>query len=172
MPETGGNSIRGAIAGCHWLVQATGYGGKAAEAENDDAAVGLIYQEDNTPFVNIDSTTPEGIRHAKNRGFADAQVADVVVSPYLYESNELFTSTAKGRLFAMFRHPIDRAAALFFHQQEAEPWLKYWTLERYAKSDMVEDNRMTRLLSNQLEGELTEEHYQHVVDIVRRKFLV
>lgn len=59
---------------------------------------------DRSPFVNIDSTTVAGIQRAKDMGFADAGLADVVVSPFVYEMNDLFTDTAKGRFFSVFRH--------------------------------------------------------------------
>jgi len=172
--ESGGATVRAAMGGCHRLVQATGWGAK--NDETDGSRVGIVYPEEGVPFVNVDTTTVDGIGRAREMGFADAQVADVAVSPLVYEANGLFTPASRGRLFAVFRHPIERAARYFGHLQKAEPWMKYWTLERYAKSDYVEDNRLTRLLSNRLDGcgecELTEEHYRRAVEIVSRKFLV
>ena len=169
-PESGGNIIRHIMGGCHRLVQAAGSGNKE-HAEID--VVGIVYPEgEGSPFVNVDSTTRGGIQHAKSMRFADAQVADVVVSPFIFESNDLFTPTAQGRLFAVFRHPMDRALNSFSNLQEKEPSLKGWTFEQYVKSDMVENNRLTRVLSNQLSGELTEDHYRKAVEIIRRKFLV
>ncbi len=53
-------------------------------------------------------------------GFADSGLGDAVVTPFIYESNELFTQTAQGRLFCVFRHPIDRAISLFYYLQVAE----------------------------------------------------
>ena len=59
---------------------------------------------DRSPFVNVDTTTVEGITRAKEMGFADSGLADAVVTPFIYGGNDLFTETAKGRLFTVFRH--------------------------------------------------------------------
>mmetsp|Transcript_28865 Transcript_28865/g.43366 ORF Transcript_28865/g.43366 Transcript_28865/m.43366 type:complete len:235 (-) Transcript_28865:504-1208(-) len=111
-------------------------------------------------------------------GFADSGLADAVVTPFIYEANELFTPTAKGRLFTVFRHPIDRAISLFYYIQVADwepsyrPDLQEWTLEQYATSDVAENNWMTRQLTNQLEGDLNDDHLALAMEVIRRKFLV
>ena len=45
-------------------------------------------------------------------------------------------------------------------------------LEQYATSDIVENTWMTRQLSNQLGGELTELNLNKAMEVVRTKFLV
>lgn len=171
------------MGGCHRFVQATEFG--VTDGHDADTEVAVVYPRvpgdadtDRSPFVNIDSSTVAGIQRAKSMGFADAQLADVVVSPFVYETNDLFTQTAKGRFFSVFRHPIDRAVSMFYYIRVADwepsykPELKDWTLEQYAQSDIVENNWMTRQLSNQLGGELTEENLNKAMEVVRRKFLV
>ena len=111
-------------------------------------------------------------------GFADSGLADAVVTPFIYQANDLFTPTAKGRLFTVFRHPIDRAISLFYYLQVADweptydPELKNWSIKEYAQSDRIENNWLTRQLSNQLAGELADEDLQKAMEVVRRKFLV
>ena len=171
------------MGGCHRFVQATEFG--VTDGHDADTEVAIVYPRvpgdadtDRSPFVNIDSSTVAGIQRAKAMGFADAQLANVVVSPFVYETNDLFTQTAKGRFFSVFRHPIDRAVSMFYYIRVADwepsykPELKDWTLEQYAQSDIVENNWMTRQLSNQLGGELTEENLNKAMEVVRRKFLV
>jgi len=183
IPKAGGSSIKDAMGGCHRFVQATEFG--ITDGHDADTEVAIVYPRvpgdadtDRSPFVNIDSSTVAGIQRAKAMGFADAQLADVVVSPFVYELNDLFTQTARGRFFSVFRHPIDRAVSMFYYIRVADwepsysPDLKDWTLEQYAQSDRVENNWMTRLLSNQLGGELTEENLSKAMEVVRRKFLV
>ncbi|KAL9182595.1 hypothetical protein ACHAXT_013247 [Thalassiosira profunda] len=183
IPKAGGSSIKDAIGGCHRFVQATEFG--VTDGHIDDTEVAIVYpavpgvaDTDRSPFVNIDSTTVEGIQRAKSMGFADAQLAQVVVSPFVFETNDLFTQTAKGRLFSVFRHPIDRAVSMFYYIRVADwepsykPELQEWTLDQYATSDIVENNWMTRQLSNQLGGELTEENLQRAMEVVRTKFIV
>ena len=54
----------------------------------------------------------------------------------------------------MFRHPIDRAVSMFYYIRVADwepsykPELQGWKMDQYATSDIVENNRMTRQLSN------------------------
>ena len=183
IPKAGGSSIKDAMGGCHRFVQATEFG--VTDGHDTDTEVAIVYpaipgvaDTDRSPFVNIDSTTPAGIARAKSLGFADAQLAQVVVSPFVFETNELFTQTAKGRLFSVFRHPIDRAVSMFYYIRVADwepsysPEMKEWTIDQYATSDKIENNWMTRQLSNQLGGELTDENLNRAMEVVRTKFMV
>jgi len=184
IPKAGGSSIKDSLGGCHRFIQATEFG--ITDGHDQDTEVAIVYPKipgvgpemDRSPFVNIDSTTVAGIQRAKDMGFADAGLADVVVSPFVYEMNDLFTDTAKGRFFSVFRHPIDRAISMFYYIQVADwepsykPELKDWSLEQYAQSEIVENNWMTRQLSNQLGGELTEDNLAKAMEVVRRKFMV
>jgi hypothetical protein len=52
------------------------------------------------------------------------------------------------------------------------PELKNWTLEQYAKSSVIENNWITRQLSNVTAGELNDSHLKAAMDVIRRKFLV
>lgn len=134
--------------------------------------------QDRSPFVNVDTTTVEGIERAKQMGFADSGLADAVVTYFLYEANNLFTTTAKGRIFTVFRHPIERAISMFFYIQVADweptydPSLKEMTIEEYAKSPKIENNWLTRQLSNTPGGDLTDEHLNLAMEVVRRKVMV
>jgi len=183
IPKAGGSSIKDSMGGCHRFVQATEFG--ITDGHDADTEVAIVYpavpgvaDTDRSPFVNIDSTTVAGIQRAKSMGFADAQLVGVVVSPFVFQTNDLFTQTAKGRFFSVFRHPIDRAVSMFYYIRVADwepsykPELQEWTLEQYATSDIVENNWMTRQLSNQLGGELTDENLKKAMEVVRTKFLV
>ena len=91
--------------------------------------------QDRSPFVNVDTITVGGILRASEMGFADSGLADAVITPLLYEANALFTPTAKGRLFTVFRHPVERAISMFYYLQIAhweptyDPSLQSWTPE-------------------------------------------
>lgn len=184
IPKSGGSSIKNAIGGCHRFVMATEFG--ITDGHGQEAEVAVVYPHiphvgddiDRSPFINVDVTTVEGIGRAKAMGFAEAGLAEVVVSPYVYETNDLFAPTSKGRLFAIFRHPVDRAISMFYYIQVADweptyhPSLKDWTLSQYAQSDIVENNWMTRMLSDQLTGNLSEENLRVAMETVRTKILV
>lgn len=131
-------------------------------------------------FINVDTTTLEGIERAKALGYANAGLSASVVTPFIYESNDLFAGPSKGRLFSVFRHPVERAVSMFYYLQVAtweptyNPAYKNWTLEEYAQSSQVENNWMTRLLSHYpLEGDLTDDRYVAIaMEVVRHKFIV
>jgi hypothetical protein len=52
------------------------------------------------------------------------------------------------------------------------PELQSWTLEQYATSTVIENNWMTRFLSNQLSGDLDDSHLKIAMEVIRRKFMV
>mmetsp|Transcript_7837 Transcript_7837/g.11970 ORF Transcript_7837/g.11970 Transcript_7837/m.11970 type:complete len:643 (-) Transcript_7837:175-2103(-) len=182
IPKAGGSTIKDTIGGCHRKIWASEFG--VTDGHDKDTEIAVVYPAggeaglDRSPFVNVDTTTVAGIERAKQMGFADSGLADAVVTPFIYEANELFTETAKGRLFTVFRHPIDRAVSMFYYLQVAtweptyKPELKEWTIEQYAKSDIVENNWMTRQLANALSGDLTDDHLKIAMEVIRRKFLV
>jgi hypothetical protein len=132
-PKAGGSSIKDALGGCHRFVQATEFG--VTDGHIEDTVIAVVYPKvpggadtDRSPFVNIDSSTVAGIQRAKSLGFADSQLADIVVSPFVFECNDLFTQTARGRLFSVFRHPIERAISMFYYIQVAVSLFIYFSL--------------------------------------------
>jgi len=111
IPKAGGSTVKDTIGACHRLVMATEFG--ISDGHATDTEIAVVYPkppgdvtDDRSPFVNVDTSTPAGIERAAKMGFADSHLAGCVVSPFLYETNALFTQTAKGRLFAVFRHPV------------------------------------------------------------------
>ncbi len=114
-------------------------------------------------------------------GLGNSGLAGLIITPYVHQTETLFSgdeNEPKGRLFATFRHPISRAVSMFKYLQYADweptynPIFKTWTLEQYARSEHIENNWMTRHLSNELEGDLTSAHLQVALDVLRRKFIV
>lgn len=154
------------------------------DGHGEDTEIAVVYPgggpagQDRSPFVNVDTTTVGGIIRASQMGFADSGLADAVVTPFIYEGNDLFTPTAKGRLFTVFRHPIDRAISMFYYLQVADweptydPELKNWSIKEYAQSAKIENNWLTRQLSNRLAGELSDKDLRLAMEVVRRKVLV
>lgn len=72
---------------------------------------------DGSNFVNVDTTTIEGIERAKQMNLAGSELAEVIVIQHLYEAEKLFDPNHRGRLFAVFRHPVDRAISMFYYLQ-------------------------------------------------------
>jgi len=182
IPKAGGSTIKDMLGMCHRFVMADEMGIK--DGHENETEIAVVYPgggpsgQDRSPFVNVDTTTVEGILRASEMGFADSGLADAVITPLLHEANALFTPTAKGRLFTVFRHPVERAISMFYYLQIADweptydPSLQSWTPEEYAKSNRIENNWLTRTLSNRMEGDLLDEDFNLAIEVLRRKFFV
>jgi len=124
--------------------------------------------------VNIDTTTTSGIQRAVQLGFANSGLGDVIVTPLIYNTNDLLQPNAMlmGRFFALFHHPVERAVRVYNDLKISDAEVQSMTLAQYAGSPRAENNFLTRQLSNQPYGELTEEHVKVALEVIRRKFLV
>ena len=95
-----------------------------------------IADQGETLFVNVDTTTVSGINRAVSMNLGSSRLVDLVITPFVHDAERLFSSldqgnnSSKGRLFATFRHPIDRAVSLFKYLQYAD-WVRQ--LERIRK---------------------------------------
>lgn len=126
IPKAGGSTVKDVIGSCLRMVMASEFG--VTDGHDKDTEIAIVYPkvpggtgaEDRSPFVNVDVSTVAGIERAAKMGFADSGLAGCVVTPFLYEANALFTETAQGRLFAVFRHPVDRAVSMFYYIQVAD----------------------------------------------------
>lgn len=128
--------------------------------------------------MNVDTSTPEGIKKAQLWNMVQSGLADIIYTPFIFESSRLFDQNHQGRLVAIFRHPVERAESIFYylHRASWEPTYdksyKDMTLEEYATSKRVESNWITRFLVNKRRGELTPKDLDVAKEILRRKFLV
>jgi len=188
IPKSGGSTIKDIMGTCHRMCLGSETGiQEGHDADKEIAIVKIGGNEsagqDPSPFVNVDTTTIPGLERAKSLKLGTSNLADAIVTPFIFEANELWsdaTSTSKhrGRLFAVFRHPVDRAVSMFTYLQYADweptydPKLAEMSIQDYARSPRVENNWMTRYLTNHMEGELQEEDLQAAMDIIRKKFLV
>lgn len=150
IPKCGGTTLQDIMMHCFGMVGANEVGG----AYTNEGPLQIIPLENGNRYVNVDVTQPRGIEHAKDLGFGEANLADVVLSSRLHEAASLFTpdnlhpNVVKGRCFALLRHPIRRAVSMFFYLRDAtwEPTYsevyKSMTVEEYAVSQYAEDNWM------------------------------
>lgn len=97
----------------------------------------------------------------------------MIVSAQVDKIPSLFTSNEHARAFVMFRNPIDRAASMFyFLQSMGNERLKNMTLDDYAKSDMIENNWLVRILSDAMTGPIDAVNLETAQLVLKRKFIV
>jgi hypothetical protein len=172
-----GESIAEAIfSHCHNLVMAAEFGLRQPDYSEDKLVQFIL---DGSRYVNVELNTKEGILRASNLGLAQSHLADVIISPYLHNmASSVFTKQNPGRLFTLFRHPVDRALAMYHYLSKASwdpiysPEVKNMTIEEFAKSRYIENNWMTRFLVGKTKGKLTHSDMLLAKKIVKFKVLV
>eukprot|EP00586_Coscinodiscus_wailesii_P008895 CAMPEP_0172522212 /NCGR_PEP_ID=MMETSP1066-20121228/293000_1 /TAXON_ID=671091 /ORGANISM="Coscinodiscus wailesii, Strain CCMP2513" /LENGTH=587 /DNA_ID=CAMNT_0013305195 /DNA_START=52 /DNA_END=1815 /DNA_ORIENTATION=+ len=175
VPKSAGTFVKSYLGSCYGKVLADAI---SVQEQVSGKEIKIIESKGNNKFVNIDTSSIAGIQRAYKIGFAENNLADVTITPFIYEIGVLFTKDTPGRVFALFRNPIDRAVSMFNYLQYAE-WeptynsdLKSMSLDDYAKSEYIEDNFVTRSLIHKSRGELNNSDVSMAMDIIRRKILV
>ena len=131
-------------------------------------------------LVNVDTTTEAGILRAKEMKLAESHVADLVfTSDINFASQHLFDRLNKGRVFAFFRHPIDRLVSKFYYLQTAtwentyRPEWKDLSLLEWAKDHNADENHMVKkILGKKLKDTVGVMDLIVAKEIVRHKFFV
>lgn len=116
--KAGGSTIKDIMGSCHRFIMATEAG--SFEGHANDTILAVVNIGGNpangiepSKFVNVDTMHVPGIEKAKRLGLAQSGLADVIVVRHLFEAEKIFNSQHRGRLFAIFRHPIDRAISMY-----------------------------------------------------------
>ena len=179
VPRTGGTTMNDILVDCLQLTVASNSG--VFEGHGDDVELQVVHFDRRYNYVNVDLSTFEGIERAKKLSMVSSGIANVAVSSLLYEAATMFSQINKGRLFALFRHPVERAVSLFHYLQDTQ-WRRSSTknldlanikIEEFFKGGLAENNWMTRFLSNQLtKGQLEESDLDLAKEVLRRKCLV
>ena len=139
-----------------------------------------LFELDNARYVNVDTTTQDGIERAATLGLAPGRLANVIVSPHFHSvSSRIFSYPDNpGRMFALFRHPVHRALSMQHYLAKAtwdpryNPKLAKMSMEQYAKSKYIENNWMTRFLVDKPGGKLTHGDMLLAKKIIKFKCLV
>jgi hypothetical protein len=133
--------------------------------------------------VNVDVSTHQGIMDASRRGFlGDAEQAEldfISTSEFQFAYTMLYSPNHRARMFAMFRHPIERQVSKFFYLRKAtweptynERWQKM-SLTEWASRERGENNWMVRkLVGKDPTAELTPDDLTLAKEIIRTKFLI
>jgi hypothetical protein len=112
-------------------------------------------------LLAVDVSTPKGIEEAAALGLANSGLADIISSPFIYETTTLFQDTpAAGKCFTLLRHPVERAISQYhFYQKEESvtPNNKQYqgmTIDEFAEA-VAENNWMVRFLTGKRSGTLS-----------------
>lgn len=142
-------------------------------------ALRIVEADDGRRYVDVDVTTVDGIQRASERGLVPSGFVDVIFSPLIHESTEfLFDEYTKGRMFALFRHPVQRVTSLFHYLKRATHEPTYheryesMTIEEYVNSPYVESNWMVRTLVGKMKGPISIMDVELAKDILERKCVV
>jgi len=139
--------------------------------EKDEEVKVISFAEHN--YTNVNVATPEGISRALNLGLVPSHLSDTIVSSHVDLIPSLFNANDKGKAFVMMRHPCDRAASMFyFLKGTGYPPMQNMTLDDYAKSELIENNWMVRILSESMSGPIDMDNLDIAKEVLKRKFLV
>ena len=177
IPRTGGSNFKKIASFCYGLTLASEVGPSVDPvAATKNELMTVIDADSGTKFLNVDTTSPEGLERAKKLNVATFEGLDLITTPYIFMASDvLFNPLNRGRFIVMFRHPIDRAVSMYYYLRD-KTGIKGAqigdSLELYAKSAMVENNWMTRFLTNKLGGQLTPDDEATAKEVLRTKCLV
>jgi len=177
IPRTGSTTIKEIASQCLGLTLASeARKGNNGGGDDDNNGLRIIEGLDGSMFANVDLTHPRGIAMAKSKHIARDERIDLISSAYLFDSADLFTPENRGYMIAIFRHPVQRAVSLY-HSLRRNPLFAtqmapLQTIEQYARSNMAENNWLTRFLTGTYSGKLGPEHEAVAKEVLRTKCLV
>ena len=178
IPRSGGATMKTIASQCLGLTIASERGVIGTTKENIGNTLMVVADDKGQKYVNVDTTSPFGLERSKALHLAKFRPLDLVVSPYLQEVSQLFDSSNRGRAFALLRHPIDRGASLYYRMlQDKKLQIELArfgldSLDKYARSDLAENNWLTRYLSGKINGELTVQDEAVAREVLRTKVMV
>lgn len=177
VPKAGGNTFTKVMGKCLGMTTLSAMSMTVEDGLLPEDRMVVKYNETIGNYVNVDPCNPEGIAKAKSYNAMTGGLVDVLVTQRLEDSAQLFTSVNRGRLFAMLRHPIKRAADQFYYRQRAtwdnfDPTLAQMSIDEFASSDRLIENFMVRSLVGKASLDVNQADVDLAKDILRRKFII
>jgi len=201
----GGSSMMEGVLGCLNLVQVSAEGVMENNESNNVEVSGAnkpgggylhlsVVMAMGRKYINVDTTTKDGIERAKVLALSSSGMADVVYSSLLQDVSTIFNTLNQGRMFVLIRHPVEREMARFrylrrgqYERTKLNDWqrgnLRDMSYVEYARSEFARDNWMTRELVNKrcIDGKgedgqvcspLDDKDVHTAKEILRRKALI
>lgn len=154
-PKSGGTTVK-SIYECLDVTLANRAGALPKFGHDTDTEI-LAYRpwNKNGPrYVNVDTTTKPGIDRAQKMGLVPSGLADIIFTgDPAYAIEQLYDEEHKGRVFGLFRHPVDRLVSKFYYLQIAtwertyRPQWKNISILEFAKRRNNDNNHMVKKLA-------------------------
>ncbi|KAL3811832.1 hypothetical protein ACHAXA_004259 [Cyclostephanos tholiformis] len=170
VPRSGGVVVKTMLSHCLGQTLAAEVG-ETGGHESDSELKVISFSDHN--YTNVNIATSQGIKHALNLGLVPSHLADTIVSAHVDLIPSLFNANDRGRAFVLLRHPVDRAASMFYFLKNSGYLpLKNMTVDDYAKSEYIENNWLVRMLSLSMTGPIDMDNLAIAKEVLRRKFIV
>jgi len=188
IPKSGGTSTK-SLFECLGLTLASRVGGVARFGHADDSELQVFkpwstrgndsISKQNAKYINIDVSTSDGIMKGREMGLVPSGLVDVIFTTYPSQIVEnLFDLNHKGRLLAMFRHPVQRLVSKFFYLRVAkwennyEPSWNDISIETWARKIDRDRNFLVRTLAGKTVKEVNEADLQVAKRTIAQRFIV
>mmetsp|Transcript_7131 Transcript_7131/g.8861 ORF Transcript_7131/g.8861 Transcript_7131/m.8861 type:complete len:286 (-) Transcript_7131:57-914(-) len=167
VPRSAGATMKSVLTTCLGKVIATDAGG--LDGHHLDERLEII-RKPHGQFLNVDTTTTQGLKHAKSLGVIQSKAAAVIFTPFIQESTILFDRNHRGRFFTLLREPVDRIISLYYFRRMEKEEVREQTLDEFIQTSG--ENWMVRMLTGCMSGPLDVIHLDAAKEILRSKFLV
>eukprot|EP00566_Odontella_aurita_P015454 CAMPEP_0113580446 /NCGR_PEP_ID=MMETSP0015_2-20120614/30688_1 /TAXON_ID=2838 /ORGANISM="Odontella" /LENGTH=339 /DNA_ID=CAMNT_0000484657 /DNA_START=30 /DNA_END=1045 /DNA_ORIENTATION=- /assembly_acc=CAM_ASM_000160 len=187
-PRSGGEVVQKVLGHCMGLVLAGSppAGVKRKDMRFSNEVLDTHTEQDGIKYVNVDIAAAAGIERAYRLGLIHSGIADVVLTTSIYGASRLFDDFLddyqplephqkhRGRVFVLFRHPVEVAASNFYQMRKRSRTLANMSLLEYAKSDLLAvENSLVRDLTGEVaDAEIGFGHVEAAKDVIRRYVLV
>lgn len=182
IPKSGGTTAK-RFYECQGFTLANRLGAHPRFGHDQDNKI-VVFQpfpkEPYIKFVNVDTTSKDGILRAAKLGLAASRKADMIfTSDINFAGHHLFDQAHKGRIYAFFRNPVDRSVSKFFYLQTATwertyrpEWVGMSIVEWATKHNLDENFLVKKILGKKLAESITIEDLLMAKDVVRQHFIV
>ena len=130
-------------------------------------------------YVNVDTSTREGLLQAASKHLVPSGKVDLIVTTDVkFAVETLFDSHHPGRLFVLFRHPIQRLVSKFYYMQSAfwersyKKELSSMSLLHWATHVNTDNNSILMKLSGKEYYQLKERDVREAKRTLRKRFVV
>eukprot|EP01082_Thalassiosira_pseudonana_P004995 g4567.t1 g4567 contig15:1304446-1306118(+) len=182
IPKSGGTTAK-RLYECMGQTLANRMGGMARFGHHEDTEIEIFQPfkaHPNMKMVNVDVTNTNGIMRAKEMGLiASGKVDMIFTSEINTAADHLFDRKNKGRIFAFFRHPVDRVVSKFYYLQTAtwentyRPEWKDLSVTEWATEHNSDENFMVKkILGKKLNDKVGLGDLIVAKEIVKNRFFV